>query len=66
MAKLEVEVLKLEADQAAVTEQLGNPSVYADKEKAKELNMQAARISKRLQEKNYEWETAAEELGKLM
>ncbi len=66
VAKLEVEVLKLEADQAAVTEQLGNPSVYADKEKAKELNMQAARISKRLQEKNYEWETAAEELGKLM
>ena len=66
VAKLEVEVLKLEAEQAAVTEQLGNPGVYADKEKAKELNMQSARISKRLQEKNYEWETAAEELSKLM
>jgi ATP-binding cassette subfamily F protein 3 len=66
VAKLEVEVLKLEAEQAAVTKQLGNPGVYADKEKAKELNMQSARISKRLQEKNYEWETAADELGKLM
>ncbi|MFQ3241508.1 MAG: ATP-binding cassette subfamily F protein 3 [Lentimonas sp.] len=66
VAKLEEEVLKLEAEQASITEQLGDPSVYADKEKAKELNMQSARVSKRLKEKNYEWEMAAEELSKLM
>jgi ATP-binding cassette subfamily F protein 3 len=66
VARLEAEILKLEADQATVTEKLGDPSVYADKEQAKELNIQSARLSKRLQEKNYEWEMAAEELSQLM
>ncbi|CAA6680146.1 MULTISPECIES: ATP-binding cassette domain-containing protein [unclassified Lentimonas] len=66
VAKLEEEVLKLEAEQAEITEQLGDPSVYANKEKAKELNLQSARVSKRLKEKNYEWEVAAEELSKLL
>ena len=66
VAKLEEEVLKLEAEQTEITEQLADPSVYADKEKAKELNLQSARISKRLQEKTYEWEVAAEELSELM
>lgn len=66
VARLETEILKLEEEQATVTEQLGEPSVYANKEKAKELNLQSARISKRLQEKNYEWETTADELSRLM
>lgn len=66
IAKIETEILQLETDQASVTEQLADPSSYSDKEKAKELNIQSARISKRLQEKNYEWEVAAEELSALM
>jgi ATP-binding cassette subfamily F protein 3 len=66
VARLEDEILKLEAEQAEVTEQLGTPSAYSDKTKAKELNIQSARLSKRLQEKNYEWETAAEELSQLL
>jgi ATP-binding cassette, subfamily F, member 3 len=63
VAKLENEILELEETQAAISKQLEDPSSYADKEKAKELNVQAARVSRRLQEKNYEWEVAAEELS---
>jgi ATP-binding cassette subfamily F protein 3 len=66
VARIEADILKLETEQTAVTEQLSDPSSYSDKEKAKELNIQSARISKRLQEKNYEWELAAEELNELM
>ena len=66
VARLEAEILKLEEDQAKVTEQLGSPSAYSDKNKAKELNIESARLSKRLQEKNQEWEAAAEELSQLL
>ena len=66
VARLEAEILKLEEDQAKVTEQLGSPSAYSDKTKAKELNVESARLSKRLQEKNQEWEAAAEELSQLL
>jgi ATP-binding cassette subfamily F protein 3 len=66
IATLEAEILKLEAEQVAITEKLGTPSIYSDKEQAKELNLQSARISKRLQEKNYEWEIAAEDLSQMI
>ena len=65
IATLEGEILGLEEKQAKITEQLSDPASYSDKEKAKELNIQSARITKRLKEKNYEWELAAEELSAL-
>jgi ATP-binding cassette subfamily F protein 3 len=66
VALLESKILALEEEQAAISKQLEDPSSYADQEKAKELNVQATRISKRLEEKNYEWEVAAEELSGLL
>ena len=66
IALLESKILALEEEQAAISKQLEDPSSYSDQEKAKELNVKAARISKRLEEKNYEWEVAAEELSGLL
>lgn len=65
VAKLEAEIVSLESEQTELSKQLEDPSSYNDPEQAKELNIKAARISKRLDEKNYEWEAAAEELSKL-
>jgi ATP-binding cassette subfamily F protein 3 len=65
IALLEGKILALEEEQAAISKELEDPSSYSDQEKAKELNVKAARISKRLAEKNYEWEVAAEELSGL-
>ncbi|MGJ8649858.1 MAG: ABC-F family ATP-binding cassette domain-containing protein [Opitutaceae bacterium] len=65
IARLEAEIVSLESDQVELSKQLENPSTYNDPEQAKELNIKAARISKRLEEKNYEWEATAEELSKL-
>ena len=66
VALLESKILALEEEQAAISKELEDPSSYSDQEKAKELNLKAARISKRLEEKNYEWEVAAEELSDLL
>ena len=66
IALLESKILALEEEQAAISKELEDPSSYSDQEKAKELNLKAARISKRLEEKNYEWEVAAEELSDLL
>jgi len=65
VALLESKILALEEEQATISKELEDPSSYSDQEKAKELNVKAARISKRLAEKNYEWEVAAEELSGL-
>lgn len=62
---LESEILKLETEQTEISEQLNDPSSYADPEIAKNLNIKAARITKYLEEKNYEWEIAAQALGAL-
>ena len=62
---LEKEITRLEAEQEKVNEELGNPNSYNDAEKAKELNIQAARLAKQLQERNYEWEIEAEKLLEL-
>ena len=64
VAKLESEILALEEEQAEVGKLLGNPDSYSDSDKAKELNIQAARISRRLNEKNYEWDIETENLLK--
>jgi len=63
VALLESDILKLEQKQTEITALLADPESYADKEKAKELHIQSARTSKRLQEKNYEWERLASELS---
>ncbi|MEE4247813.1 MAG: ATP-binding cassette domain-containing protein, partial [Kangiellaceae bacterium] len=65
VARLEAEILQLEAEQTELSQKLEDPAAYADPEAAKELNIKAARIAKYLEEKNYEWELAAEELGEL-
>ncbi|WP_269526401.1 ABC-F family ATP-binding cassette domain-containing protein [Coraliomargarita parva] len=61
--ELETEILALEEEQTRISGQLEDPESYSDAEKAKTLNLQAARVAKRLEEKNYEWELAAEALS---
>ncbi len=63
--RLETDILELEAQQTELTAQLADPDAYADPNKAKQQTIQSARIAKRLQEKNYEWEVAADELSQL-
>ena len=65
VAKLESEILALEEEQTAIGKQLEDSSSYADPDKAKELNVQAARIARRLKERNYEWDIETENLLKL-
>lgn len=66
VAKLEQLIVELEEEQEATTKQLEDPATYEDAEQAKDLNIRLGRIAKRLEEKNYEWEIAAEELSKLL
>lgn len=61
--ELEATILELEESQTELTQQLEDPATYAKPESAKDLNLKLARISKRLEETNYEWEIAAEELS---
>ena len=63
--KLEKEIMKLEEEQGLVNEQLGNPVSYNDPEKAKELNEQASKLARKIQQRNYEWEIETEKLLKL-
>ena len=65
VTKLESEILTLEEDQSEITKLLENPDSYSDPDKAKELNVKASRIAKRLSEKNYEWDIETENLLKL-
>jgi len=65
VAELEAEVIALETEQRELAVKLEGSAAYADPESARELNLKAARIAKRLDEKNYEWEIAAGELGGL-
>lgn len=66
VAQLEQTILQLEEEQEAITKQLEDPNTYGDADHAKELNIRLGRIAKRLEEKNYEWEIAAEELSELV
>ncbi len=65
VAQLETDIVQLEEEQAELSKQLEDPGSYTDPEAAKELNIKAARIAKYLEEKNYEWELAAEALSQL-
>jgi len=65
VARLEKEILSLEDEQTEVNELLANPESYNDPEKGKALNEKAARIARRLKERNYEWEIEAGKLGEL-
>ena len=65
VARLEKEILSLEEEQTEVNEFLANPESYNDPEKGKVLNEKAARIARRLKERNYEWEIEAGKLGEL-
>ena len=66
VAALEKEILALEEEQAAIGQQLEDPKTYNDNEAAKDLHIRSGRLQKRLTEKNYEWEIAAEELSTLI
>lgn len=63
--QIESEILKLEEKQTRLHEQLANPDAYADTERAKELNIESARIVQQLKVKNEAWEKAAETLEQL-
>lgn len=63
VAQIETEILKLEEKQAAINEQLARPDAYAVAERAKELNLESARITRQLEKKNNEWDLAAEKLS---
>ena len=62
---LEKEIFKLEEEQSKINIQLVDPDSYNNPEKGKELNEQATRISRRLKEKNYEWEIETDKLSEL-
>ncbi|MDA8991698.1 ABC-F family ATP-binding cassette domain-containing protein [Opitutales bacterium] len=49
--KLEKEIMQLEEEQGICNEGLANPDSYNDKDKAKELNNQASRLARNLQQK---------------
>ncbi|MEM7792580.1 MAG: ABC-F family ATP-binding cassette domain-containing protein, partial [Verrucomicrobiota bacterium] len=66
ISELEATILALEEEQSELSKRLEDPATYSDPEEAKALNVSAARLVKRLEEKNYEWEIAAEELEKLI
>ena len=63
--KLEKEIMQLEEEQEKVNAELANPHSYNDPEKARDLNLQASRLAKQLEERNYEWEIEAEKLLEL-
>ena len=63
--KLEMEILKLEEEQADLNIQLTDPDSYQDPELGKDLNEKASRIARRLKEKNYEWEIETDKLSDL-
>ena len=65
VAKLESEILALEEEQSEITKLLENPDSYSDPDKAKELNIKAARLAKKWSEKNYEWDIETENLLKI-
>ena len=61
--ELEAEIATLESEQAKISQKMAEPATYADSALAKDLASKASSLSKRLAEKNYEWETAAEKLA---
>lgn len=64
-AQIETQILELEEAQTIVNEQLASPDAYTNTERAKELNIESARITQRLNQKNDEWEQAADKLSQL-
>jgi ATP-binding cassette subfamily F protein 3 len=62
-ATLEAEILKLEAEQAEISQQLEDPKTYADAGKAVKINRRAAEIAASLAEKTTAWEKAVEALS---
>jgi ATP-binding cassette subfamily F protein 3 len=60
--RLEKEIMQLEEEQNLCNAELANPDSYNDPEKARELNAQATRLSRHLQQRNYEWEIETEKL----
>jgi ATP-binding cassette subfamily F protein 3 len=62
-ATLEAEILKLEAEQAEISQQLEDPKTYEDAGKAVKINRRAAEIAASLSEKTTAWEKAVEALS---
>ncbi len=63
--QLEAEIVALETEQEMLAKKLEDPESYTNPEEARELNLKAARVAKYLDEKNYEWERAAEAWAQL-
>lgn len=61
--QLEAEIVLLEKELAEIGKKMEAPETYANADLAKELTINASRVSKRLDEKNYEWESSAEKLA---
>ena len=57
--------VQLEEEEKTCHAELANPDSYNDSEKAKELNAEAARLARKLQQRNYEWEIETEKLLEL-
>ena len=66
VARIEAEILELEEAQVLITEKLAHPDAYANVEKAKELHLESARITKQLELSNNEWELTADKLSLLI
>lgn len=60
--KLEVELEKLNAEKANLETQLGDPNIYAEKEKFKKLDEQYKQVSSKVELKSKEYEKLFEEV----
>ena len=54
--------MQLEEEEKTCHDEIANPNSYNNSEKAKELNAEAARLARKLQQRNYEWEIETEKL----
>jgi ATP-binding cassette subfamily F protein 3 len=66
VARLEAEILKLEDEQKALTTTLEDTNKMSDSQVAREVPQKLARVTKYLEEKNYEWEQTADKLSALV
>ena len=55
--------MQLEEEQNSCNEELANPDSYNDPEKGKQLNERAARLARKLQQRNYSGSETEKLLG---
>ncbi|MDX2196090.1 MAG: ABC-F family ATP-binding cassette domain-containing protein [Cytophagales bacterium] len=65
LSNIEAEIAAIEKEINEIEKQLSEPKTIADREKFKSLQVQHSQTIKQLEQKNYEWDIIAEEIGEL-